>query len=428
MISKWSLANLLSMTNSTLLSRTTLRQPWLNLARVIWVLLAAANILVFIIATVNTARLPLPSCINPELPCSATVQVTLEDVAIAAAAGLPVSLLWLSLAFSVTARLSLALVGLLIFFRKSDDWMAMFISAALMTVLLEGAQGVPAAAAPLVNLLFGIGTALFLPLPIIFPNGRFEPPWMKWPIIAVTVPYVALVTLFIDSPHYGLFTAVVTFLWIGLSLYAMPYRYFRVSSPIERQQIKWVLLGIATTFVTAIYYATFTALYPASQPSLTRLVLQLINMPLYVAGYGFFAFAMLRAMLRHRLWDVDIIIRRTLVYTVLSALLALVYFGAVILLQSVFDSVSGRQPPLVIVASTLLIAALFAPLRQRVQAVIDRRFFRKKYDAQQILAQFAQTARDEVEMEALTAELCRVVQETMQPNRISLWLKPDLES
>jgi hypothetical protein len=95
----------------------------------------------------------------------------------------------------------------------------------------------------------------------------------------------------------------------------------------------------------------------------------------------------------------------------------------VVLLQSVFDSVTGQQSPIAIVISTLLIAALFAPLRRRVQAAVDRRFYRQKYDAQQVLAQFAVVARDETDMDKLTAELVRVVQETMQPERISLWIK-----
>jgi hypothetical protein len=109
---------------------------------------------------------------------------------------------------------------------------------------------------------------------------------------------------------------------------------------------------------------------------------------------------------------------------VVTAVLALVYFGTIILLQNLVGQATGEQSPIIIVLSTLLIAALFNPLRHRIQDVIDRRFFRKKYDAAQVLAQFAKTARDEVDMEALQAELLRVVQETMQPQRLAVWIKP----
>jgi hypothetical protein len=129
------------------------------------------------------------------------------------------------------------------------------------------------------------------------------------------------------------------------------------------------------------------------------------------------------AILRYRLYDVDFIINRTLVYGPLTAMLALVYFGGVVGLQAVLRGLTGQESTLAVVASTLAIAALFVPLRRRVQGFVDRMFYRKKYDAAKTLEAFSKRLRDETDLDSLNSELLYVVRETLQPEHASLWLR-----
>jgi hypothetical protein len=184
---------------------------------------------------------------------------------------------------------------------------------------------------------------------------------------------------------------------------------YRRAVDVERKQINWLLYAISLFGTVYVLYTLFRAWWTDFLTVSTFL----IPIPLAIGI----------AILRYRLYDIDLIIRKTVQYGVLSALLALVYFGMVVLLQTVVGQATDAQSPLVIVVSTLLIAALFAPLRKRVQTAVDRRFYRQKYNAQQVLAQFAQVARDETDMDKLTAELVRVVQETMQPESMVVWFK-----
>jgi hypothetical protein len=197
----------------------------------------------------------------------------------------------------------------------------------------------------------------------------------------------------------------------------------------ERQQIKWI--AFAASLIGALYviamigsiiYPQETWFAPGSPVWLISLeYVAVLSFPLVPVAIGF-------AMLRYRLYDIDVVINRALVYGPLTATLALVYLGGVASIQTLFRTLTGQeqQPQLAVIVSTLAIAALFNPLRTRIQSFIDRRFYRRKYDAAKTLAAFSARLRDETELESLESDLVSVIRETVSPYHVSLWLKtPD---
>ena len=268
---------------------------------------------------------------------------------------------------------------------------------------------------------------------LYFPNGKLlSERWryVLYFLLLILIPFIGS-TMFLPGPlvssigllpnPYGvpgsenilnsLFTLGNAGWIVGVMLAALSLLIrFRRSRGVERQQIKWVLYAGALLALAAPL---------ASSGSLWPQVILIL-------GFGFVFIAIGVAILRYRLYDIDILIRRTLTYGLVTACLALVFFGSVIVLQQIFSSVTGSgQNEIVTVLSTLAIAALFVPIRTRVQQVIDKRFNRNKYDAQVVLQDFAKTVRDETDLEKLTARLMQVVDETMQPKSVSVWLKKE---
>lgn len=290
----------------------------------------------------------------------------------------------------------------------------------------------------------GLLILLFVALPFLFPDGHFVS--QRWRVVAWALTglmallvlvagllpgplqYNGVDTLYpIDNP-FGLdilparlgpivgpaitSTAVFAGLLANLSLVV---RWQRATRQV-RQQIKWLVFFLATAVTLHLTLEIVGELFDASILNsnlyLLSLLVVFVGFPL-VIGISVFLY---------RLYDIDVIIRRTLIYTVLSAVLALVYSGTVILLQQLLGGLAAGSE-LTIVISTLLIAALFSPLRRRVQSVIDRRFYRRKVDSSQVMLRFARVARDELNPDALSAVLLRSIEETMQPAHLSIWLR-----
>ncbi|HEV2459506.1 MAG TPA: hypothetical protein VGS80_14205 [Ktedonobacterales bacterium] len=314
-------------------------------------------------------------------------------------------------------------VAAVLIWRRSDDWMAMLVALTLVlapAAFTPGLQGLTGFWQVVAQALSTAAVLMLLLLIGLFPSGRFVPRWLWVPLLVVAL------VLPTAGPHLAAAFTLIPILGTVLVLIAsQTYRYRRISTPTQRQQTKWAVYGfVLALLVNQLFWQTYASSIPAlHQPdSLYSLLLY----PDSVLMIGILAVFFGVAILRHRLYDIDVIIRRTLVYGTLTAVLAAVYAGVVIGLQALVGTVNGAasHSPVIIVASTLLIAALFDPLRRGLQTVIDRRFFRRKYDAARTLATFGVTLHSEVDLSQLTEHLVAVVQETVQPEHVSLWLAP----
>jgi len=266
----------------------------------------------------------------------------------------------------------------------------------------------------------------------IFPTGSFVPRWSRWLVLVTLLitPPMVFATLNIGRTSQSVWsyiTGTVLIILLVVGFYGQIIRYRRISSPKERLQVKWVVYGLGIWFlIVAISSGPYTYLLTLPPDAPVPGWMAPLSI-LWWIGLMIQPISFTVAILRHRLWDIDFIIRRTIVYGLLTASLLVIYFGSVVVIQALFTAVSGQQSAVAIVISTLIIAALFQPLRLRIQGWIDRRFFRAKYDASKALAKFGQTARDEVDLEQLTAALVQVTRDTLQPESVLLWLPQQID-
>lgn len=402
-----------------------LEGPVLLLTRIVWLMLAALQLISFV--SLLPHYLPLA-----EHPCPQTCLLTTHEAALLTGAGISLNVYVGSLLVVAVLNLLLAaaMAGTL-FVRRSHEVMALLTAYVVLIVPTTYSMNKPP-----VEIAAGQTTAFMLPLALdlaldllqtatiygmflLFPSGRFVPRW-SWVLL---IGFVGNSQVFSALPALADVLAVGWVFFFAGAAACIGYRYWRVSMPFERQQTKWVLFGFVTFLVVvqAYYLPTFTPLGDTLYEPLSYLGYELL---LSVVPITFFV-----AIQRYRLYDIDTIIRRTLVYSSLTAILVAIYALGVVGTQALVGRVAGQsaqQQPILIVATTLVIVRLFEPLRSLLQRAIDRRFYRTRYDTERTLAAFGASLRQEVELERLRTVVLAVVEETMQPEHASLWLRaPD---
>src|SRR5215207_3040327 len=349
----------------------------LLLARVVWVMVALLTVGVFVLNIPSEfARLRSPC--SDTVSCSWLIRLTAENARELRSLGLSVDLfaayfISLEAAFTVVP----IAVGAIIFWRRPDDRMAFLVSLVLLIYwagitypyhLLELPRFWEASSA--VVALVGVGAILLFMY--VFPDGHFVPRrarWLALVSIVVFAPTILLPYSSLSLWRHPLLNALVSAAVFGAIVLVQIYRYKWVSDATQRQQTKWVVLGIVAAAVGYCMFLVLNLLQGGVLVSLLGYTAALVLLVLLLIS-------IVVAVLRYRLYDIDLIINRTLVYGSLTALLALIYFGGVAVTQAIFYALTGQeeQPQLAIVVSTLVIAALFNPLRRRIQSFIDRRF------------------------------------------------------
>src|SRR5215203_3786332 len=414
----------------------TLRARWLLHSRVAWVVMAITVLAIILFSIPSSFEHYSSVCTAASEVCAerAVDQATPEGVRALGDIGLSLrSYALLNVVVDKVFQLVWFAVGALIFWRRSDDRMALLVSVFLLSfgpvavdptaaytlISSQPAWWLPVRSVEIVGL---VCSTLFF---FLFPGGRFVPHWTRWLAVAFIindVPDFLFPQLYSRLPSLETVSYLVFLGGVVSMVWSQIYRFRRVSSPTQRQQSKWVVfgltLGIAGTFPSQL--PVDLSLVGGDTP-LTLLLLKVgftLSLLLIPLSIGV-------AVLRSHLFDIDLLINRTLVYGLLTATLALIYFGGVVGLQYVFRALTAQGSTLAVVASTLAIAALFNPLRRRVQGFVDRRFYRRKYDARKTLEAFSAKLREETDLGALNEDLVGVVKETMQPAHVSLWLRPE---
>ncbi len=420
---------------STSDANTRLTGSTFIIARVVWLALVLPGLGLFVAGLLGSYQLIQSACGDPVMCSTLTGGLTAKELLLLTSSGISVRMY--ATLFTLFWALCTAIwctVGFLIFWRKSDNWLALLAAFFLVILGLNSSANVsyalalayPALAVPSSFLDF-LGYVSLFAFFVLFPNGRVVPRWMVL-ILLLFILFTFLNTFpspispFTASWPAWLSTLLGYLIPLAAIIFSQIYRYRRVSTPLERQQTKWVVFGLTVALGLVIAFLAINALFPPSVNS-NNVVGQLVSNIIFPIAVSLVPLSIGFSILRYRLYDIDLLINRTLVYGTLTVLLALAYVVLIFGLQYLLRGIMSQSNDVAIVVSTLAIAALFQPLRHRIQESIDRRFYRRKYDAAKVVEAFSSTLRNEVDLNQLREHLITVVQDTMQPSYISLWLR-----
>lgn len=396
--------------------------------------------LVLLLLALNAAVIPyyyalLTSICSGHAPCIADVQLQPIDLRLLHQYGLTPSFRAIyEICLEMGESILFTLLGALLFWRNASNRMALLCAYMLTffgcVIIPSGLQYVPETISLLIYILYVAlnicGQLMFILFMALFPSGRLVPRWILWacpPYALVLALNYATSSIYQGATQPTLLFTIPTFLPLLLVVGGQIYRYRRVSTFRERQQTKWVLFGIALAILGLITIVILGNLILSPEVINSGVTWTFGLNTILGLLFLLIPLSLVIAITRSQLYDIDTLINRSLVYLLLTSLLIGIYTGLVFGLESLLSWLTGQtSQPVVIVISTLTIAVLFRPLLRGMQAVIDRRFYRQKYDAARTLASFGSSLHAEIDLAQLSDHLLNIVNKTIQPATLSLWL------
>ena len=398
---------------------------WIILLKAGWWVITGLVILIFLEAIIEYYLKLNQVCLRP--PCL-EMQVNIGQAIILDLRGINISLYaGIITSIEVILYLTNLLIGIFIYVRKSNDWLAVFVSLMLITTLQADLRRSIILVHPVLfwplTILGLLNSSLIIIFFFIFPTGSFRPRWtavLAFVLIVFYLVFPVINGVSIVPQNWVSILATIILIVLGLcSLGVFVFRYRNIFNQTQRTQIRWVIYGVAVTWGGALVLVLLRELLPVINGNALLFISWNI---VFLAWNLFLPVSILIAVLSAALLDIDILIRRTLAYTILTIILLFVYIITVLGLQKLFEVATGQSSPVIAIVSTLLIAALANPLRQRIQQNIDRIFYRERYSMELAVQSFSETVREDVDLDQISTLLSNTVKEALQPEFMSIWM------